>query len=108
MKKYLKHPSDWKVAAGKKRYTVKVCFRCSFVGSVDLKPVITERENKDARLRDLTRPESYFALAPGAPCSVWCARALVGLKQCAFDFVARCGPELLLEFGVQVQCTYAA
>ena len=105
--KYLKHPSDWKVAAGKSRKTVAVCFRWSLVGSVDLKPVITEQQNQDARLRDLTRPERYLALAPGAPCTVWCARALAGLKQCACDFVARYGPELLLEFGLQVQCTYA-
>ena len=105
--KYLKHLSEWKVAAGKPRNIVAVCFRWSLVGSVDLKPVIREQQNQDARLRDLTRPERYLALAPGAPCTVWCARALAGLKQCACDFVARYGPELLLEFGLQVQCTYA-
>ena len=75
---------------------------------MDLKPVITEQQNQDARLMDLKRPERYLALAPGAPGTVWCARALAGLKQCACDFVARYGPELHFEFGVQVQCAYAA
>ena len=105
--KYLQHPSDWKVAAGKERRTVAVCFRWSLVGSADLKPVITEQENKATRLSALTLPESDVAVAPGAPCTVWCARALAALNQCACDFVACYGPELLLEFGLQVQCTYA-
>ena len=57
----------------------------------------------NAWLRGIALPQSLSALAPVAPCTLWCDRALAGLNDAAKNFVHRCGPELLLEFGLQVQ-----
>ena len=73
---------------------------------MDVEPVLAEQENKDARRRGVTRPESLTGLAAVA-CTLWCDRALEALQKAANDFVGRYGPELLHEFGLQVQCTCA-
>ena len=74
---------------------------------MDLEPVFTEQRNNDARSRGVSRPESLTALEPLAPCTLWCDSALAGLNDAAKNFVDRYGPELLLEFVVQLHCTYA-
>ena len=100
---YRKHPSDWQVPAVKTRNQVDVCFRWT---TKDLEPVITEQRNNDAWLRGVFLPQSLGVVAPVAPCTLWCDRALAGLNDAAKNFVDRYGPELLLECGMQVQCTY--
>ena len=91
---------------GQKRFAARVCFCWSVVGATDLELVITEQQSKDARLRGVSLPQ-ISGLAAVAACSAWCARALEGLEKAANDFVNRYGPELRLEFGVDVKCTYA-
>ena len=73
----------------------------------DVEPVVTEQRNSDARSRGVSLPQNLSAVAPVAPCTLWCDRALAGLNDAAKNFVERYGPELLLEFGLQVHCTYA-
>ena len=104
---YQKHPSEFKIQSGKTRICVAVCFRWTLVGAKDLEPVLTEQENKDARRRGFTRHESLTGLAAVAPCTLWFDRASEALQKAAGDFVGRYGPELLHEFGLQVQCTCA-
>ena len=76
------------------------------MGATDLALVITEQRNQDARLRGVTRPESFAGFAAVAPCMLWCDRALEGLQKAANDFVRRYGLELLHEFRLKVQCSY--
>ena len=73
----------------------------------DLEPVITEQRNNDARLRGVSLPQSLSAAAPVAPCTLWCDSGLAGLNDASKNFVDRYGPELLLEFGLQVHCKNA-
>ena len=81
-----------------------VCFRWTVK---DLEPVFTEQRNNDVRSCGVSSPQSLSAVAPVAPCTLWCDRALAGLNDAAKQIVERYGPELLLEFGLQVHCTYA-
>ena len=73
----------------------------------DSDPVFTAQRNKGARLRGVALPQSLSAVAPAAPCTLWCEHALAGLNDAAKNFMDRYGPKLLLEFGLQVHCTYA-
>ena len=102
--RYFKHPAEWRVPAGKTRNKVEVSFLWT---ATDFAPVLTEQRNKDARLRGIALPQNLNALAPVAPCTLWCDRALAGLNDAAKNFVDSYGPELLLEFGLQVHCAYA-
>ena len=101
---YLKHPAEWRVPAGKTRNQVEVSFLWI---ATDFELVITEQRNNAARLRGVSLPQSLSAVAPVAPCTLWCDRALAGLNDAAKNFVDRHGPELLLVSGLQVHCTYA-
>ena len=75
--------------------------------ATDFERVFTAQRNKHARLCSIALPQSISAAAAVAPCTLWCDPALAGLNDAAKSFVDRYGPELLLEFGLKVQCTYA-
>ena len=104
---YRAHPNAWKVKTVEKRPQVLVCFRWQLLGAQAVPACFTEQRNDHARVRALTRPGSLAALAKPVPCIAWCARALEALQKAANDFVGRCEPALLREFGLKVQCTYA-
>ena len=69
--------------------------------------MLTAQRNNGARLHGIALPQILNALAPVAPFTLWCDRALAGLDDAAKNFVDRYGPELLLEVGLQVHCSYA-
>ena len=105
---YRAHPSAWKVKPGEKASRVAVYFRWYVVGSPELEPVLTEQRNDAVRSRGVSLPEILSSFAAVAACSVWCAQALEALQQAGRAFEARYEPELLREFGMKVQRTYAA
>ena len=106
-KRYHQNPCELQIPPGKTRNCVAVSFRWTCVGAKDLEPVLTDQQNKDARRRGVTRPESLTGVAAVAACSVWCDRALEALQNTDAGFVCRNAPELQREFGQKVQCTYA-
>ena len=101
---YLKHPAEWRVPAEMNRWHVEVSFLWT---AKDLEPVFTEQRNNDARLRGVSLPQNLNAAAPVAPCTLCCDCAMASLNDAGKTFVNRYGPELLIEFGLQVHCTYA-
>ena len=82
-------------------------FRWTVVGSPELEQVLTEQRNDDVLSRGVSLPPCLSGFAAVAACSVWCARALEALQQACRAFEARYEPELLREFGMKVQRTYA-